>query len=32
MPTEAKFLGVYGAVWLAVLVAAASALFARRMI
>ena len=32
MPTEGKFLGVYGAVWLAVLLAAAAALFARRMI
>jgi hypothetical protein len=32
MPTEAKFLGVYGAAWLAALVAVASALFARRMI
>lgn len=32
MPTEGKFLGVYGAVWLAVLLASASALFARRMI
>jgi Fe-S oxidoreductase len=32
MPTETRFLGVYGAVWLAVLVAAATALFARRMV
>lgn len=32
MPTETKLLGVYGAVWLAVLLIAASALFARRMI
>ncbi len=31
MPTETKFLGVYGAVWLAVLAAAATVLFARRM-
>ncbi len=31
MPTETKFLGVYGAVWLAVLAAAAMVLFARRM-
>ena len=32
MPTEAKFLGVYGAVWLAILLMAASAVFARRML
>ena len=32
MPTETKFLGVYGAVWLAVLLVAATALFVRRMI
>ena len=31
MPTETKFLGVYGAVWLAVLALAAAVLFARRM-
>ncbi len=31
MPTETKFLGLYGAVWLAVLAAAATLLFARRM-
>src|SRR5208337_3201816 len=31
MPTETKFLGVYGAVWLAVLALAATVLFARRM-
>lgn len=31
MPTEAKFLGVYGAIWLAVLLVAATVLFARRM-
>ena len=31
MPTETKFLGVYGAVWLAVLAAAATVSFARRM-
>jgi len=32
MPTEGKFLGIYGAVWLAVLLLAASALFVRRMV
>jgi Fe-S oxidoreductase len=32
MPTEAKLLGVYGAVWLAVLLAAAAALFVQRMV
>ena len=32
MPTEAKFLGVYGAVWLAILLVAATAVFARRML
>ncbi len=32
MPTEGKFLGIYGAVWLAVLLVLASALFVRRMI
>jgi len=32
MPTEARFLGVYGAVWLAILLVAASAVFARRML
>ena len=32
MPTEAKFLGVYGAVWLAALLAAATAVFAWRMV
>ncbi len=32
MPTEARFLGVYGAVWLALLLVAASAVFARRML
>ncbi len=32
MPTEAQFLGVYGAVWLAILLVAASAVFARRML
>ncbi|MGO9109275.1 MAG: (Fe-S)-binding protein [Thermoguttaceae bacterium] len=31
MPTETKFLGVYGAVWLAVLALTATVLFARRM-
>ena len=31
MPTETKFLGIYGALWLAVLTLAATALFARRM-
>ena len=31
MPTEARFLGVYGAVWLAVLLVVASVLFVRRM-
>jgi Fe-S oxidoreductase len=31
MPTESKFLGLYGAVWLAVLAVAATVLFARRM-
>jgi len=32
MPTEMKFLGVYGAVWLAIFAVAATALFVRRMI
>ena len=32
MPTEAKLFGVYGAIWLAILLAAASVVFARRMI
>jgi Fe-S oxidoreductase len=32
MPTETKFLGLYGAVWLAILLALATALFVRRMI
>jgi len=32
MPTEGSFLGLSGALWLAMLLAAASALFARRMI
>lgn len=32
MPTEAKFLGVYAAVWLAILAAIATGLFVRRMI
>ena len=31
MPTEVKYLGVYGAVWLAVLLLAATILFVRRM-
>jgi Fe-S oxidoreductase len=31
MPTETKFLGIYGAVWLAVLLAAATAVFVGRM-
>jgi len=32
MPTESRFLGVYGAVWLALMLGVASAFFARRMI
>jgi Fe-S oxidoreductase len=32
MPTEARFLGAYGAVWLAILLVAASAVFMRRML
>jgi Fe-S oxidoreductase len=32
MPTEGKFLGVYGAVWLAALLVLATALFVRRML
>lgn len=31
MPTETKFLGVYGAVWLAIVTAICSAIFVRRM-
>ena len=31
MPTEVKFFGVYGAVWLAIFVVGASVVFARRM-
>ncbi len=32
MPTETKFLGVYGAVWLAIFAVLATVLFVRRMI
>ncbi|MBN1396216.1 MAG: (Fe-S)-binding protein [Pirellulales bacterium] len=32
MPTETKFLGLYGAIWLAILLVVASALFAMRVV